>query len=1002
MKNPGKTVLICHGSACEASASPLIADAFRKVIKKLKINNVEVKITGCHGFCQSGPIVIVEPDGIFYSRVKVEDASEIVRSHLKNNQLVERLFYKNSITNKPIPHYKDIDFYKKQQRIIILRNCGHIDPENIDDYLAVEGYKALKKVLTNMSQVEVIEEIKKSGLRGRGGAGFPTGKKWEFCYKTAGNGNKKYIICNADEGDPGAFMDRSLLEADPHSVLEGLIIAGYAIGADEGYIYVRAEYPLAVSRIYTALDQARQKGFLGENILGTGFNFKINVMEGAGAFVCGEETALITSIEGNRGNPRSKPPYPAQSGLWGYPTTINNVKTLASVSPIILNGADWYLKIGTKNNSGTAVFALTGHISNCGLVEVTMGTTLREIIYDIGGGIPGGKSFKAVQTGGPSGGCIPSKYLDTPVDFESLSALGSIMGSGGMVVMNEDTCMVDIARYFMEFTYMESCGKCAPCRLGTRQMLCILDDIASGRGKETDIELLQEIGNAVKCGSLCGLGQTAPNPVLTTIRYFRKEYEEHIRKHRCSAVVCKDLVIAPCRHTCPAGIDVPRYVRYIRDGRFEDALAVIMEKIPFPAVCGYVCFHPCETKCKRGELDEPIAIRALKKFVSNSTIKVKPALNKTGRKVAVVGAGPAGLTCAYYLSRLGHNVTVFEMFSKPGGMLRTGIPKYRLPEKILSKEIKAITGSGVKIKTRTKINSVRELRKKGYSAVFIATGAYKGLKMGIPGENLPGVVDCISFLNDVNSGKKVKLGRRVGIIGGGNAAIDSARVAKRLGAKEVIVLYRRTRKEMPASREEIEDMIEEKIKIQFLTLPGKIQRKKGSLEVELIKMRLGKIGADGRARPEPIEGSEYSMDLDNLILAIGQVPDVPKNLCKTDRRGRIVVDQDTLQTEEKGVFAGGDAVTGPASVIEAIAYGRQGAISIDKYLGGKGNIDEVIASVEINPEIKVKEGKQLRVKIPVLSANKRVNNFKLVESGYSAGMAIKEASRCLSCDLEDM
>jgi len=537
--NKQRTIFVCQGTGCVSGKAIEITEALEKLVAELGLEGVKIDFTGCHGFCEQGPIAFVEPEGIFYAQVSVADVPEIVESHLRDGKPVERLFYKDPVTGEAVPYFKDIKFYSKQQRII-LRNCGRINPERIEDYIAVDGYQSLPKVLTEMTPEQVIDEIKRSGLRGRGGAGFPTGTKWQFCHDAAGD--QKYMICNADEGDPGAFMDRSTMEGDPHTVIEGMTIAAYAIGASEGYIYIRAEYPLAVKRVRLALKQAEEKGFLGENILGSGFSFHIHVKEGAGAFVCGEETALMASIEGKRGMPRSRPPFPAQSGLWGDPTTINNVKSLATVPVIITRGADWYSQTGTEKSKGTCVFALTGKIANSGLIEVPMGIPLREIIYEIGGGIPGNKKFKAVQTGGPSGGCLPEEYLDKSVDYESLAEAGSMMGSGGMVVTDEETCMVDIARYFLSFTQDESCGKCVPCRVGTKQMLDILERICQGEGKPEDIDLLLELGEQIKAGSLCGLGQTAPNPVLTTLRYFRDEYEAHIHEKRCPALSCVNLI----------------------------------------------------------------------------------------------------------------------------------------------------------------------------------------------------------------------------------------------------------------------------------------------------------------------------------------------------------------------------------------------------------------------------------------------------------------------------
>lgn len=525
-------VLACQGTGCISAGGEEI---YQQLLRLVSTEGIRIKRTGCHGFCQQGPLIIIEPEGILYTKVKMDNIAEIIQSLLPEGTPVEHLFYRDPITNKPIPTYHDIPFYSKQKRTV-LRNCGNIDPEDINDYIAVGGYQALKKAIFEMSPEEVISEVKLSGLRGRGGAGFPTGLKWEICSQV--QSNVKYIICNGDEGDPGAFMDRAIMEADPHAVIEGMIIAAKAIGANSGYIYVRAEYPLAVNRLQIAIKQCYEAGLLGKDILGSGFDFDLEIYQGAGAFVCGEETALMRSIEGRRGMPRPRPPFPAHKGLWGKPTIINNVETLAQVPLIILNGKEWYRAVGTEKSPGTKVFALTGAVNNIGLIEVPMGMTLREIIYGIGGGIKRGRKFKAVQIGGPSGGCIPEEFLDIAVTFEDIVQTGAIMGSGGMVVMDEDTCMVDVARYFVDFTQRESCGQCIPCRVGTRQMFQILDDITKGEGRTEDIDLLMELGEAIKKSSICGLGKTAPNPVLTTIRYFRNEYKAHIYEKRCPAGVC--------------------------------------------------------------------------------------------------------------------------------------------------------------------------------------------------------------------------------------------------------------------------------------------------------------------------------------------------------------------------------------------------------------------------------------------------------------------------------
>jgi len=650
-KDPRKHCLRLCMTGCRAYGAMEVGKALVAEVERRGMNDrVEIRQTGCQGFCARAPVMVLDPEDIFYQQVSPEDVPDIVSRTLMEGKPVERLLYLNLKTGQPILRSAEIPFYAGQVRSV-LNNCGKIDPLNIDHYILNNGYAALAKVLKEMTPDQLIDTVERSKLRGRGGAGFPTGRKWRFTRNSPGT--EKYLICNADEGDPGAFMDRAILEGDPHSVLEGMLVGGYAIGAQKGYIYVRAEYPIAVEHIKAAVSQAEEKGLLGKNILGTSLSFEVEVKEGAGAFVCGEETALMASIEGRRGMPRPRPPFPAQSGLNGKPTNINNVETLANIRPMILKGVDWYTSFGTEESKGTKIFSLAGKVNNTGLVEVPIGISIRKVIFDIGGGIPKGRRFKAVQMGGPSGGCVPERYLDLPIDYGSLQSIGAIMGSGGMVVMDENNCMVEIARFFLSFTQSESCGKCSPCRLGTKEMLQILTRITRGDGSDKDLQMLREVGKAVRDTSLCGLGQTCPKPVLSTLQYFAEEYEAHIKEKRCPAAVCEALVTSPCRHTCPVGIDVPHYVALVAEGKYGEAAELIRDRNPFPAICGRICHHPCEIKCRRGELDDAVAIRSLKRFAADWYFEYEihdpsPFPRTKPQKVAVIGAGPAGLTCAFF------------------------------------------------------------------------------------------------------------------------------------------------------------------------------------------------------------------------------------------------------------------------------------------------------------------------------------------------------------------
>ena len=992
------------GTCGISSGANKVLEAFLREVKAHKLSDVLVLKAACIGLCGIEPVVTVitpKQKKVIYTDVTEDKVPQIVEKHLVGGKVVGEWILDE---NAPL---------LKLQEIRIMHNQD-LDPMNIEEYIARDGYQALAKVLTGMRPEEVIEEINKAGLRGRGGAGFPTARKWGFV--RGAPGDEKYVVCNGDEGDPGAYMNRAVLEGNPHSVIEGMVIGAYAIGnVRQGYAYVRAEYPLAIETLSHAIAQAREYGLLGKNILGTGFEFSLDIFPGAGAFVCGEETALLGSIEGKRGNPRQRPPFPAIKGLFGKPTTLNNVETWSDVTQIIWRGADWFASVGTERSKGTKTLCLVGKVNNTGLVEVPLGTPLGKIVFDIGGGIPNGKKFKAVQIGGPSGGVIPVEHLNTPVDYEAVTALGAIMGSGGLIVLDEDSCMVDVAKFFLGFTKDESCGKCTPCRAGIPKMLEILTKISRGEATMKDVDILAELGEMVASASLCGLGQTAPNPALTTVRHFRDEYEAHIIDKRCPAAVCQALFRAPCQHTCPVQLDVPGYVSLIKEGKFLEAYCLIKQRNPFPSICGRVCHHPCESKCRRGQLDEPVAIRDLKRFAADCASELRieyiPEIKeKREEKVAIIGAGPAGLSAAWDLALEGYQVTVFEALPVAGGMLAVGIPEYRLPKDILKKEVEAVARLGVDIRLNTRMDDVESLLKDGYQAVFIAVGAHRGDKMGIPGEDLTGVYDAIDLLREANLGKKVKVGKRVAVIGGGNSAIDAARVALRKGAETVTVFYRREKKDMPAIAEEIESAEEEGIQLHCLTVPTKILGKNGKVAgLECIRMELKEFDRSGRRTPYPIEGSEYRVDVDTVIEAIGQRPDtsfIGGNGIKIGRGGTIIADPRTLATDRKGVFAGGDALTGPQTVVDAIAAGQRAACSIKRYLQGR-ELSPLLqrdgykpVAVSSQPPTEEETRERARVRAAEVHKSDRITSFKEIVLPYTAEEASTEASRCLRCDLE--
>lgn len=1027
-------VTVHMGTCGISSGAKKVYNVLKDEIEKSGRKDIELTTSGCAGICNREPLITVERIGeeaIKYADVDEPRAMSIFNDHVIGGMIKEEWVFARGWEQKKmgfdgpvqpgaegIANIHEIPFFGFQDPIV-MKNRGIIESYRIEEYIAQEGYFAAAKALFQMTPEEIITEVKTSGIRGRGGAGYPTGLKWSFAASSIKEGTK-YVLCNADEGDPGAFMDRCVLESDPHAILEGMIIAARAIGSHQGYIYCRAEYPLAVKTLNHAIGQAREFGLLGKNIMGSGFDFDIDVYRGAGAFVCGEETALMTSIEGKRGVPRPRPPFPAIQGLWKKPTILNNVETLANIPQIILNGGKWYAGRGTQRSKGTKVFALTGDVKNVGLVEVPMGISIGTIIHDIGGGIPNKKRFKAVQLGGPSGGCVPVQHLNTPVDYESIIQLGAIVGSGGMIVMDEDKCVVDVARYFMEFCKEESCGKCAPCRVGTVKMLEILTRICEGRGREDDIERLERWANIIKNTALCGLGQTAPNPVLSTLRYFRDEYEAHIKEKRCPAVVCNNYFKSPCMHACPIEMDIPSYVSLVRVNRLEDAYKVLLKTNPFPSICGRVCDHQCETKCRRSSIDEAVGIKYIKRFITDNAVrpKVKKVTASRKERIAIIGAGPAGLTAGRDLSLKGYAVTVFERLSTPGGMLRWGIPEYRLPRDILDREIKDIVDLGVDIRLNTRVGKSEsegdilwDTIATEYSAVYLAIGAQNSAMTGIEGEDLDGVWGAIDFLRQINDGAKVEIGKHVAVVGGGNSAIDAARCAIRRGAEKVTILYRRMRSDMPALEEEIKAAEEEGVSLQFMVAP--IRYEGTNFQVKNVicrRMEMGEFDNNGRRKPIPRIGDEFSLDVDQVILAIGQAPVLPfesKTIgMNTTKDGYILIEKGNKSlTSAPMIFAGGDAVTGPNTVVSAIAAGHKAACEIDeaiRKITGEpaATYEEEMIDIPMTVEEEIHEIE--RSCIMEVDCKERIKDFREVELGLKAEDAIKEASRCLRCDVKDI
>jgi NADH-quinone oxidoreductase subunit F len=1007
--------------------------------------NVAVRRVGCFGFCSAEPLAMAWRPGkpiLLFTEAKAARAARFIEGVADEAAFdklaksatakIESWDFRTSQVDYGsaypfLPLWNEMPFFKGQEKIV-LRDAGLIDPESIEEYLGAGGYSGLVKALGSMRPEEVIEEVKKSRLRGRGGAGFPTFKKWEIM--RAQPGESKIVVCNADEGDPGAYMNRNEIESDPHMLVEGMTIGAYAMGASTGFVYVRAEYPLATERLRKAIGDARAAGLLGENILDSRFSFDLELVTGAGAFVCGEETALIASAEDKAGRPMPRPPFPAQSGYAGRPTNINNVETWCNVPVIAARGGDWFSAFGSATSAGTKVFSLVGKVKNTGLVELPLGTPLDAMIYGMGGGGGPRKRIKAVQSGGPSGGCIPASLFKTPIGYEELDKIGAIMGSGGMVAMDQDNCMVDVARYFVGFTAGESCGKCTPCREGLSQMLRILEKVSRGEAAESDLETLEELAMTAKDAALCNLGQTSSNPVLTTLKYFREEYERHIRERRCEGGTCESLYLALCENSCPMHMNIPGYLQLLKENRIEEAFELTLRDNPLPGTVGRICHFHCRLRCKREQLDEPVSQGEIHRYLADTMYKMgreravyakleREKLPPTGKKVSIVGAGPAGLTAAFYLVRLGHEVTVYDAQEEAGGIPRWGIPAYRLPKDVLRKEAALIKKLGVRFVFNARIGVDLSWQRLGEmsDAVLACVGALKDARLGIPGEDLTGVLPGYHLLEEINAGanhsrpqdsRKPAIGREAVVVGGGNSAIDVARSALRAGSR-VTVVYRRAKSDMPANAEELEGALEEGVALVCMAQPLEALGDGGRVRaLKVMRMKAGAVDSSGRPAPVPT-GESYEIPCDTLIMAVGEKVDaagIDSVGARLQKDGRIEVDPFGLRTANPKFFAAGDAVTGPATAAEAMGQAKSVVPSIDAALIGdaaeaKRRFESLFRLFDYAMEVPLETSKAKMSRAKRIPTEERRGNFIEISQGYTGEQARIEAERCLRCDVRE-